>query len=117
MKHQLTPAERVYYDTLNLFGSDPQPPVLQEILDREHAAAEPAFKVYLERQAVLQGVKRHTFKTGLNAACGHFDTEVERDLFNLAAVTWNHLQALSKVTEALLAENVSLATKCRVNDI
>ncbi|MFJ4009429.1 hypothetical protein [Streptomyces sp. NPDC090026] len=40
----------------------------------------------------LAQIKAMRFTTGLNAACGHFDTEVERELYTLAATCWNALQ-------------------------
>ncbi|MHC5259878.1 hypothetical protein ACYSUO_18530 [Streptomyces sp. UC4497] len=42
--------------------------------------------------ARLAQIKAMQFTTGLNAACGHFDTDVERDLYLLAARCWNALQ-------------------------
>jgi hypothetical protein len=48
----MTRAEEVYAVTLNLLGSDPLIPAIQEAVDREHAAADPAFASRLE--------KRHT---------------------------------------------------------
>lgn len=42
--------------------------------------------------ARLAEIKSLRFTTGLNAACGHFDTEVERELYLLAARCWNALQ-------------------------
>jgi hypothetical protein len=49
----MTKAEEVYAETLNLLGSDPLEPELQELVDREHAAADPAFaRVLAKRQTV-----------------------------------------------------------------
>lgn len=39
----MTRAEEVYADTLNLLGSDPLIPPIQEAVDHEHALADPAF--------------------------------------------------------------------------
>lgn len=37
----MTQEENVYADTLNLLGSDFEPPEIQEALDKEHAKADP----------------------------------------------------------------------------
>lgn len=43
--------EDVYLTTLNLLGSDFEPPEIQEILDREHGLADPAWlKAKKERE-------------------------------------------------------------------
>jgi hypothetical protein len=39
----MTKEENVYADTLNLFGSDPEPQVVQDLLDAEHGAADPEY--------------------------------------------------------------------------
>ncbi|MGW1267568.1 hypothetical protein [Streptomyces sp. NPDC002491] len=45
-------------------------------------------------EARLDEIRALRFTTGLNPACGHFDTDVERDLYQLAATCWNALQDL-----------------------
>lgn len=37
----MTEKEEIYVETLNLFGSDFEPDEIQELLDAEHAAADP----------------------------------------------------------------------------
>lgn len=52
----MTRAQAIYGDTMNLLGSDPLPKgqeEIQEMLDREHAEADPAFKKLLEERAKL----------------------------------------------------------------
>lgn len=39
----MTKAEEAYVTTLNLFGSDFEPPKIQEMIDTEHALADPTF--------------------------------------------------------------------------
>lgn len=49
----MTRAEQIYAETLNLLGSDlTDVPEIREVLDQEHAAADPAFARVL--------AKRHT---------------------------------------------------------
>ncbi|MGW7196626.1 hypothetical protein [Streptomyces chryseus] len=60
-----------------------------------------------ERLAAIKAMK---FTTGLNAACGHFDTDVERELYSLAATNWNALQELIRGHEALLRDHARLTT-------
>ncbi|MGQ4358534.1 hypothetical protein [Streptomyces sp. SAS_272] len=45
-------------------------------------------------EARLAEIRAMKFTTGLNAAFGHFDTDAERDLYQLAATCWNALQDL-----------------------
>ncbi|MFJ1858780.1 hypothetical protein ACIOHA_15895 [Streptomyces anulatus] len=59
-----------------------------------------------ERLAELQAMR---FTTGLNAACGHFDTDVERELYQLAAQCWNAMQDLLRDREQLLRANAEAA--------
>jgi len=101
----MTEAEHVYFGTLNLLGSDVEPPEIQEMLDREHAKADPAFARHLERVATLERLKAHRFVTSLNHSCGVFETDGERSLYRLAAENWNRLQELLKLTETLLREH------------
>lgn len=96
----MTPREHAYYDTLNLFGSDVEPPEIQALIDKEHAAADPKFAAQLKLIEVIDTAKQLRFTTSLNPACGHFDTDVERDLYRLAALCWNQLQGLIKAAEA-----------------
>lgn len=49
----MTKLEEVYVDTLNLLGSDPLGPELQEVVDREHAAADPCFCAELAKRKAL----------------------------------------------------------------
>ena len=54
----MTRAQEIYADTLNLLGSDlltDGQSEIQEMLDREHAAADPLFKQELEKQKELTG--------------------------------------------------------------
>lgn len=46
----MTKAQEVYADTLNLLGSDPLGPELQDTVDAEHAAADPAFELILSKR-------------------------------------------------------------------
>ncbi len=39
----MTRQEEVYADTLNLFGSDFSPPLIQDLIDYEHGLADPEF--------------------------------------------------------------------------
>jgi hypothetical protein len=57
-----------------------------------------------EIAARVERVRAMKFVTGLNAASGHFDTPVERELYTLAATCWNALQAQLKDSDALLAD-------------
>lgn len=47
----MTQAQETYAATLNLLGSDVLDPVLQEIVDHEHALADPEFQKLLEERA------------------------------------------------------------------
>lgn len=102
----MTKAEEAYFATLNLLGSDVQPPEIQKLLDREHALADPNFAAYLKRVATLEAVKRQRFVTSLNHDCGIFETDGERSLYTLAATSWNNLQVMTKMVEELLRENM-----------
>ncbi|MFF3310520.1 hypothetical protein [Streptomyces sp. NPDC002952] len=42
----------------------------------------------------LAEIRSMRFTTRLNPAAGHFDTDTERELYNLAATCWNALQAV-----------------------
>lgn len=103
----MTEAEEVYFSTLNLLGSDVEPPEIQALIDHEHALADPTFATYLERVALLEQVKQQRFVTTGNQECGVFESDGERSLYLTAATTWNNLQALIKVTDALLREHMA----------
>ena len=60
-------------------------------------------------EARLAEIKAMKFTTGLNAAVGHFDTEVERELYELAARCWNAMQELLRDNEQLRKANAELA--------
>lgn len=49
----MSQAELVYAETLNLLGSDILGPEIQELLDREHAEADPDFKEVLSIRHLL----------------------------------------------------------------
>jgi hypothetical protein len=57
----------------------------------------------------LEQIRAMKFTTGLNAACGHFDTPVERELYTLAASCWNALQELLRDHERLTREQAETA--------
>lgn len=44
----MTRSEEIYASTLNLLGSDVQEPEIQDMVDREHAAASPDFSAVLK---------------------------------------------------------------------
>lgn len=46
-------AQEVYAETLNLLGSDVLVPEIQELVDQEHAEADPVFKAVLEGRKTL----------------------------------------------------------------
>lgn len=50
----MTNTEKIYAETLNLLGSDVLDATLQEIVDQEHAAADPGFKRELEKREALK---------------------------------------------------------------
>ncbi|MFE2045709.1 hypothetical protein ACFXAZ_33300 [Streptomyces sp. NPDC059477] len=51
--------------------------------------------------ARLDEIRAMTFTTGINPAAGHFDTDTERELYQLAARCWNALQTLLRDHEHL----------------
>jgi hypothetical protein len=57
----------------------------------------------------LAQIRTLRFTTGLNAACGHFDTPVERELYTLAATCWNALQELLRDHDRLTRANAETA--------
>lgn len=50
----MTKLEEAYIDTLNLLGSDVREPLMQEIVDHEHALADPVFEAELKRRVNLK---------------------------------------------------------------
>lgn len=48
----MTKRQLAYIDTLNLLGSDPLDPLLQGIVDREHALADWRFAIEMTRRFV-----------------------------------------------------------------
>ena len=53
----MTRAEQVYAETLNLLGSDVPDEVIQDIVDWEHALADPIFsRTLAERWAAATGI-------------------------------------------------------------
>lgn len=49
----MTKPEEVYVSTLNLLGSDVRTPLMQDIVDHEHALADSVFEAELERRQKL----------------------------------------------------------------
>jgi hypothetical protein len=49
----------------------------------------------------LDEIRAMTFTTGINPATGHFATETERELYQLAGRCWNALQQLLQDHEHL----------------
>lgn len=97
----MTREEEVYYATLNTLGSDVEPPEIQALIDKEHAAAEPAFAAMMALRASLDQVKALRFVRTLNQGCGVFVSDSERDLYTMAVKTWNMLQDLAEAAEAV----------------
>lgn len=64
----------------------------------------------------LAEIRAMRFETGLNAACGHFDTPVERELYRLAALNHNaRLELLAEIDRLreLVATTETRAVACR----
>lgn len=59
-----------------------------------------------QRLAQLKAMK---FVTGVNARCGHFTTDVEREHYELAARCWNAMQELLRDNEQLRKANAAAA--------
>lgn len=62
-------------------------------------------------EARLAELKTMTFTTGINAAAGHFETDVERDLYQLAARCWNGMQDLIREREDLVQAHTATAAE------
>lgn len=92
-------AEEVYITTLNTFGSDIEPPDIQQMVDGLHAKADPEFAVKMALRAAVDQAKSLKWVTTFNQGCHHFNSEDERTLYDMGARTWNTLQALIKVAE------------------
>lgn len=97
----MTREEEIYYGTLNLLGSDVEPPEIQVLIDKEHAAAEPAFAALMALRSCLEQGKALRFITTISQECGIFASDSERELYTMAAKTWNTLQALINTAEAV----------------
>lgn len=50
----MTKKQLVYIDTLNLLGSDLRDPLLQEIVDHEHALADPRFAREMAKRCTVK---------------------------------------------------------------
>ncbi|MER8083812.1 hypothetical protein ABTZ57_01285 [Streptomyces sp. NPDC094048] len=60
-------------------------------------------------EARFTEIKAMTFTTGLNAFAGHFDTDVEREHYVLAARCWNAMQELIRDREHLVQAHAATA--------
>lgn len=96
----MTQEEQVYVTLLNTLGSDVEPPEIQAMVDKVHAKAEPEFAAKMALRAAVDQAKTLKFVTTLNQECGVFVSDSERELYTMAAKTWNTLQALIKTAEA-----------------
>ncbi|MER7807886.1 hypothetical protein [Streptomyces sp900116325] len=54
-------------------------------------------------------IKAMKFTTGLNAFAGHFETDVEREHYVLAAQCWNAMQELIRDREHLVKAQAATA--------
>jgi hypothetical protein len=48
----VTEKQKAFYDTLNAFGSDPEPPEIQAVINAEHHLVDPLWMSDEERRAL-----------------------------------------------------------------
>lgn len=68
-----------------------------------------SFPTLSQIRARLDRARQMKFTTGLNAFAGHFDTDVERDLYQLAGRCWNALQAALADLELYVGKEPTIA--------